>query len=409
MKEFDKNVEGLRGIAALSVVYLHYMNFDYFINLGYHPDTFLKFIAFGHQSVLIFFILSGYVIGLTNKVSDFSLAFVGTYMKKRLVRLYPIYLIAIGLSLLAVPEIHASVKITIAKIGGNLLFLQYGRFKTLDGNFVLWTLNYEMLYYIIFIGILFFKPNLKKLIVCVFLFCNGIWLYPKVPGLLISYAVGWVFWLIGLYIAWLCPVDIHIKVKNQRVIGFLFLMIATGLFAPGTLFLKAVNLESKLQLKIVNIVDLLYLPVCVLLFIEACQRKVPYKNIVTGLAFAIPVVTCLILIAKGDFLLKEEWIAAGIILLIAMIVFWLPIKGNMLAAMAFTGSISYAIYVLHMPVGFLMQKVDFGLPAPYSFVFKFIVCVGLTIGISILLERVMQPLIKRLFFKPKQSASVSAG
>jgi peptidoglycan/LPS O-acetylase OafA/YrhL len=136
---FDKNIEGLRGIAALSVVFAHL--FEYGIDPLFQPDGVLAQVKFSHLSVLLFFVLSGYVIGLTNPPGPFSWRLAGNYLKKRFVRLYPIYAVAILLSVVAIPETDG------LNVLSNLAFLQFALTKSLKGNIVLWTLNFEVLYW----------------------------------------------------------------------------------------------------------------------------------------------------------------------------------------------------------------------------------------------------------------------
>ena len=62
---FNREMEGLRGLAALMVVASHLSLFRNFLD----PDLPAMGMAFqqAHYAVLIFFALSGYVIGLTNR------------------------------------------------------------------------------------------------------------------------------------------------------------------------------------------------------------------------------------------------------------------------------------------------------------------------------------------------------
>ena len=85
-------------MAALTVVLGHTIVIKQTLDPHYQPTGIFSFQAPGHLSVLIFFILSGYVIGLTNQ-RPLEAASIGTYLKKRIVRIYPIYLLSILLAL----------------------------------------------------------------------------------------------------------------------------------------------------------------------------------------------------------------------------------------------------------------------------------------------------------------------
>ena len=70
------------------------------------------------------------------------------------------------------------------------------------------------------------------------------------------------------------------------------------------------------------------------------------------------------------------------------------------------GKISYAIYLLHVPVGMLIHKTVFIQDRTTEIIVKYILWFSLTFALSYLLERVMQPAIKRFFF-PKSDVQAS--
>ena len=78
-------LDGLRGIAALSIVIFHFMEFVY-------PDSSKNFIGHGFLAVDFFFCLSGFVIGYAY---DGRLSKMGVweFFKSRLIRLHPLVII----------------------------------------------------------------------------------------------------------------------------------------------------------------------------------------------------------------------------------------------------------------------------------------------------------------------------
>jgi len=97
-------LEGLRGLAALWVAYAHVFGFKYELDPAYHLTfPFQDYFHAAHGGILIFFVLSGYVIGLTNQ-APFSRANALPYLLRRFIRLYPIYLLSIILGVLASPH-----------------------------------------------------------------------------------------------------------------------------------------------------------------------------------------------------------------------------------------------------------------------------------------------------------------
>lgn len=85
-------LDAMRGIAALMVVCLH--EAQAFAGLP-HPFS-------GHLAVDLFFLLSGYVIASAYDQRLASGMFFGTFLKLRLIRLYPLYIIGFAIGLMRV-------------------------------------------------------------------------------------------------------------------------------------------------------------------------------------------------------------------------------------------------------------------------------------------------------------------
>ena len=83
-------LDSLRGIAALMVIFQHFWEMN-------HPsDDRLRpwlFFCAGHEAVIFFFVLSGFV--LSNQLRNFKFAEYGQFVLKRFFRIYPAYYVAI--------------------------------------------------------------------------------------------------------------------------------------------------------------------------------------------------------------------------------------------------------------------------------------------------------------------------
>lgn len=106
-KEEIGALTGIRGVAAVLVVIYHIYPFTDF------PWGLRQIVARGYLSVDVFFVLSGFVMALNYGAlfkTGFSSATFGTFMLRRLARLYPLYvvflLLRIGYSLLAYGSLH---------------------------------------------------------------------------------------------------------------------------------------------------------------------------------------------------------------------------------------------------------------------------------------------------------------
>lgn len=148
-------LDALRGLAALLVVQFHYTMHrpasDYFGELGI-------------TGVDLFFIISGFVIFMSlSKISSWT-----DFMQRRIVRLYPAYLVIVSFTALLtvfnfaeIPAVYDQ-NVTIWKYLCNLsMFQYYFGYSDLDGPY--WTLLVEMQFYLLIAAILLFK-QLKRIL-----------------------------------------------------------------------------------------------------------------------------------------------------------------------------------------------------------------------------------------------------
>lgn len=95
-------LDSIRGIAAAIVVLSHFSNLSPLYFLRRTP---LRLILGGHESVLVFFVLSGFVLTLQIASTRHRFVYVG-YAVQRFLRIYPPYLVAflVGLACYTVAE-----------------------------------------------------------------------------------------------------------------------------------------------------------------------------------------------------------------------------------------------------------------------------------------------------------------
>jgi len=148
-----KNVQALRAIAALLVVFEH-------LNFGLEksdPGARLAFFAFrtsGNFGVDLFFVISGFIMVVTNWKAFGNLQASPKFLIKRFVRIYPPYWfvllpILLGFFVNARTFMHAHIGNT--DILSSVLLLPQ---VTAPLLMVSWTLTFELLFYIIFACIL---------------------------------------------------------------------------------------------------------------------------------------------------------------------------------------------------------------------------------------------------------------
>lgn len=146
-----RTLTGLRGVAALWVVSLHYT-----IGAGWSGAGFWYAVAaVGNQGVIIFFLLSGYILSYVYETSTarHPLATYAPFMWARIARIYPLHLVTLvawgGLIALGlVPRLPGDTPVTFVQ---NLLLVQaWGFTGDTSWNALSWTVSIELFCYLLF-------------------------------------------------------------------------------------------------------------------------------------------------------------------------------------------------------------------------------------------------------------------
>ncbi|MCB8995594.1 MAG: acyltransferase [Bacteroidales bacterium] len=133
-----------RFLAAALVVIYHYGSDTYPFNTGYIKEI----VSQGSVAVSFFFFLSGLVLSL-NYFKDETLRF-STFLKKRIARIYPVYIFAFVLSLLLAMWLRNAFP------KGLSVILQFAALHAwvpgicLEINYPGWSISVEMFFYLVF-------------------------------------------------------------------------------------------------------------------------------------------------------------------------------------------------------------------------------------------------------------------
>ena len=164
--------DGLRGIAALAVVLFHYCSLQTPSNI-LHP-----IFHYGTLGVILFFIISGFVISFTiNKCRN-----VAHFTYARFARLYPVYWASI-IFVFFLNTFLIMKKIPFSVYMGNLLMFQ-DLAHIPDVNAVYWTLQYELLFYCFIATLFYFKLFSKNLPFIIWGIAAFSWLLLQSYGLI---------------------------------------------------------------------------------------------------------------------------------------------------------------------------------------------------------------------------------
>jgi peptidoglycan/LPS O-acetylase OafA/YrhL len=407
------DLEALRGFASLFVVWHHIEIYGRLLDPNYELSAGVFYSPSGHFCVLIFFVLSGYVIGISNKKSlTWSTSVL--YLKKRLVRIYPIYIITLVFTMAVTIEYF-----NVFTIASNIFMLQVLSAKAI--NPLSWSLHYEIRYYLLFIFISIFRMNYIYIIL--FSFVIGIGNYMLHPILAIplitSYCYGLIFWVAGLVLSQYLPNVQNQKSSYQILMGCLFFMLCIDQFNLfNTLsrhyidisFFPYVNWAEQA----IEIHDLSYLPFALVILIIFSEKKIPYRlNFMRILVIvsSFPKIVYLFKNLHNNDLIQVYVWPMFFLLLSLICLFirssWLENIGKQVVRIGIElGSLSYSIYLIHFPVILLLNRLNIFSGNWQSFVFRVAVMMLLTIVFSYILEKVLQPYLKKLFFKNQSSKDV---
>lgn len=172
MKEKYIALDGLRGLTALYVMIHHArlaLTQSYQNGLALHPEKydwydkamvyFFSLFKFGHEAVIIFFVLSGFVIHLkqSSKYYNFNNFNTLNYLKKRIIRIYPTLLVSFLLCIILDYFSHLIIKETLISVFSkyNYKDFLYNLFLIPDApiwgnNFPMWSLKHEWFFYLLY-------------------------------------------------------------------------------------------------------------------------------------------------------------------------------------------------------------------------------------------------------------------
>jgi peptidoglycan/LPS O-acetylase OafA/YrhL len=386
-KRFEE-LDGLRGLAALAVLFNH-------VGLatigGVSAPKWLIWPADGTVAVMVFFVLSGYVIGLTYPPAA-GKKDVRHYGFKRFVRLMPINVVAVLLA--CAVTAHPSGWSALANVFflGNFAPYAGVSIPVIEGNENLWSLNYEVLYYGLFILIWVMSPRLAWVMGVSLVVAVVGWYTNLLPLFVACYAAGFLFWVSGLALAWrVKPAGL----ENSNWPSCVLLLLVTWKLR-GLL-----NLLTGLPIPVFDgpVARLYYLdtlPVCIWLLSIVARRPLPGIKWIQAFCVLMPVVGLVIKFNRpGYFTPFDYWMTLSVYVLALLLWKWRPTL-RFFRALAPLGSIAFAVYAVGRPLQAWMFGHGQWLPANY---FGYGVCavatVGVCLALSWFLERRMQPWISR--------------
>ena len=216
------NLQLLRAFAALNVVLLHVIQSAK--NWGYHPIELAKLGTWGASGVDLFFVISGFILVFIQSLKVRSPI---DFFLDRVIRICPLYwlltTICVGLLILA-PALFRTISFSPAWAAASYMFIADA---TLDRQPVLymgWTLELEMLFYVLFSMSLMAKKLTHSILVAAsaIVLAN---LFLDIPNLIML-----IEFIMGMAIAYLF-MNKRMSTENAAVLivlGVLALLASVG-------------------------------------------------------------------------------------------------------------------------------------------------------------------------------------
>ncbi|WP_260625636.1 acyltransferase family protein [Hymenobacter sediminicola] len=399
-------------------MWCHCIENRYLLDPGYVPQSVLAFLPPSHLAVLLFFVLSGYVIGRSTPPLT-GRADIREYLKKRIIRIYPIYLLAMVLAIVIAGPYP------LTTILGNLSLTQVLLTDVIRENGASWSLHYEVIYYLLFIPISYYRlPVVPVLAGFLAVGLGNMALNPATP-LPSSYALGFVFWLAGLWLSDYRRTAAKVSLAPRQLVGGLLFLLSLHYFNVLDMGLRKVLLDfcgewwrfdRALDPFATQIrpMDFAFLPYA--LCFVLCFAGIDFR-------FRRPILLFLLLAPALTFVhlathIEEVYLApnlvAGGFYLSGL---WLMLGRNTLADAASTrvlhrlaglGGISYGVYIIHGPVLHMFQWVEWFSGTPLTFLVRFALLVAVVLTAGYALEKQFHPWVRRRLGLAEGSSALPA-
>ncbi|HBR1163841.1 TPA: acyltransferase [Klebsiella quasipneumoniae subsp. similipneumoniae] len=261
-------IQYLRGYAAILVVITHFFN-----NGGYISDS-LNLKLIGEFGVDIFFIISGFIMAYTLPEFDHSnnRREAISFIKKRILRIYPIYLLILTpiLVIYIIKVAIGKTDLSISSIFGSIFllpgFTNDDRYRMI--NPPAWTLVYEMFFYVTLTITIFFSKNKKTsilfysfLILLVLIVVNFFNFQGEKMGWVnLTYMIGdpiFIDFVMGFLLFYMLKIKIkaNIKLSFMLLLCIFITFIATSLSLAGIPRLMCYGIPAFILVSIFTLSD----------------------------------------------------------------------------------------------------------------------------------------------------------
>ncbi len=390
----DLPLDGLRGLCAALVFYAHAFAPSAALDPRWAPPPQFWWLNLGYAAVMMFFVLSGYVIGLTT-TGPATAANARRYLSRRALRLLPVNTAAVLLAWAVLPTNP------VGTVLANLGFLQNSEaypggviFGLLPNNTNLWSLNYEAVYYLAFLAWWRWAPRAAWVWSGLALLALASPAGLPVTAQVSHYACGGLYWFAGLAIARQSnPAATASAQRGNWPAAFLGLY-ALWTLAPFRHLTVSFEWYPLIGLTPASIHRLDFLLACVWCLLAVSGRAPSLQRWFALLTLGWSTAGLFITYAIEPFT-ATDWLAATALTAAWLLVRWIP-EARLLARLAPLGAVSFGIYAFALPIQFAQQKLfpEFS-GSPLTFITRLAVLGLLTVGLAWVVERKLTPWLRR--------------
>lgn len=227
---FSLYLDVVRFAAAIAVFFTH-ISFDPFTKNFFWS----RLGSYGDIGVIIFFVLSGYVIAYVTSTREKTIL---RYAAARVARIYSVVLIALlitlafdNIGLILNPDFYSNQKVmwrpqSIEGYIASIFFVnEYQVFSfsgiTPGSNGPYWSLSFEVTYYLIAGLFLFTRKVIALPLIAIVLFLAGRTIFALLP-----------IWVLGYLLYFLKPIDLNRKILYLGVVVSALLIVIVPYLAP---------------------------------------------------------------------------------------------------------------------------------------------------------------------------------
>jgi peptidoglycan/LPS O-acetylase OafA/YrhL len=372
-------LDALRGIAVMAVVIAH---LSYLVFLELRPNLFVPWFDSGKYGVLVFFLVSGYIVPASLERHGS----VRRFWISRLFRLYPLFALVMVVRVLiaAIGLVPLDLEIRedpVTAVVGHATFLQdlLGVENALN---VLWTLSYEMVFYLLVTALFVFGFHRRTAEISVGFAAGSLLVAPFLPTIMLSQSAGSTRWVVAIATGILVlglALAVSMRGAGRRMAG----AVLIGGLALGLLVFnqRAGMWEGLIILATMFTGTTIF---------QVEHGRVSRRK---GLAAIGSVWVLAILSGVVNFRLWAEaagaelrnadrsWVIAIVLTGLTFGIAWLLRRRRFPRPLVWLGLVSYSIYLLHA----ILLSAFFRLLEDYRFGFTFVTQVGIAAGIFTIL------------------------